>query len=75
MALATACDPPKAGGAVAGTPPIGGSGPSSQTAVLPLPNARDTTACKSGNRLGSSAAQLKVVVPTGRPLMPGAAST
>lgn len=74
MALATAWVPPKAIGTVAGTPPIGGSGPSSHTARLPLPSARETIICRSGRTFGSLREEEKVVVPTARPLMPGLAS-
>lgn len=74
MALAAAWLPPNIGGSTAGTPPIGGSGPSSHTSLLPLPSARETTTCRLGSRFGSSRLELNVFCPTGRPLWPGRAS-
>jgi len=47
------CVPPNIGGFTAGTPPIGGSGPSSHTAVLPLPSGFDDRSWKLGRTLGS----------------------
>jgi hypothetical protein len=38
IALAAAWDPPNVGGSTAGTPPIIGGGPLSQTLALPLPS-------------------------------------
>jgi hypothetical protein len=75
MALATLWSPPNCGGSTAGTPPIGGSGPLSQTSVLPLPSARETRIWKLGSAFGSVGTELNVVVPTGRLLGPGLAST
>lgn len=74
MALAIACEPPNAVGLVAGTPPIGGRGPSSQTAGLPSPSGRDTSTCRSGRTFGSLGDDSKVTEATGKPLMPGRAS-
>jgi len=39
----------KIGGLSAGTPPIGGLGPSSHTKALPFPSARDTAMRKFGS--------------------------
>lgn len=74
MALLTACEPPKAGGLTAGTPPTSELGPASHTAGLPLPSGRDVTIWKSGRMLGSTGSLLNVTEPTVRPLMPGLAS-
>ena len=74
IALADAWLPPNIGGLVAGTPPIGGSGPSSHTSVLPLPSARDTTTWRFGSALGSPRSELYVTCPTGRLPSPGRAS-
>jgi len=72
-ALLFACDPPK-GRVAAGTPPMFGEGPASQTLVLPLPSARDTISWRSGRILELLGSDLNVTVPTGRPLIPGLAS-
>jgi len=74
IASLEACVPPKLAGFTAGTPPMRG-GRMSHTVVLPLPRGREATIWKSGRTLRSVALQLKVDVPTGRPLMPGLAST
>ena len=66
IALADACVPPNIGGFTAGTPPIGGSGPSSHTAVLPLPSGFDDRSCRLGRTLGSLGSELNVTCPTGR---------
>ncbi len=60
MALAEAWVPPNMGGTTAGTPPIGGLGPSSHTALLPLPSARDTRIWKFGRTFGSPRLELNV---------------
>lgn len=75
IAFADACEPPNIGGSVAGTPPIGGSGPLSHTFVLPLPSGRETTIWRLGSRFGSLRLELNVVCPTARLDGPGRAST
>ena len=64
----------KSGGVIAGTPPAVGN-ELSHTALLPFPRLLLLSIWRSGRPIGLSARELKTLVPTGKRLTPGRAST